>query len=148
MILISASTDIKYAFHAEATSSYTISGIRANQTLAFRHIVLNEGGQYIYVSSGGYFSCHLPGTYVFHLGLKPSGSVPLKAYIFLYNTQQKLAVVDTSDGHGSTRFASNVAIVKLKYGQVVGVRVDSTQANGTRLDNEMCYFSGFLLHPN
>lgn len=146
MILISASTDIKYAFHAETTSSYTISGIHANQTLAFPNIVYNEGGSYS--SSGGYFSCVTPGTYVFHLGLKPSGSVPLKAYILHENTNQKLAVVDTSDGNGSTRFASNVAIVKLTAGQRIIVQVDSTQANGARLDNEMCYFSGFLLHPN
>ena len=147
MILISAyaSADLKYAFHAEATSSYTISGIHANQTLAFRHIVYNEGRQYSY---SGYFFCHTPGTYVFHLGLKPSGNVPLKAYILNDNTKEKLAVVDTSDGHGSTRFASNVAIVKLEYGQRVYVKVDSTQANGALLDNEMCYFSGFLLHPN
>lgn len=145
MLLISASADFKFAFHAEATSSYTISGIHAGQTLAFSHIVYNEGGRY---SSGGYFSCNTPGTYVFHLGLKPSGSVPLKAYIFNDSTQQKLAVVDTSDGHGSTRFASNVAIVKLAYGHRVYVKVDSPQANGARLDNEMCYFSGFYLHPN
>ena len=145
MHFISASSDQKLAFHAEVTSSYTISSIRANQTLAFRHIVYNDGGRY---SSSGQFTCTLTGTYVFHLGLKPSGSVPLKAYIINSSTNQKLAVVDTSDGHGSTRFASNVAIVKLTSGQSVSVQVDSTQASGARLDNEMSYFSGFFLHPN
>lgn len=141
---VSASTHYRPAFHAETSSSYPITSIQSNQTLAFRHVLYNEGGHY---STNGQFTCTIPGTYVFYLGLKPHGSVPVKVYITRYG-YDKLAVVDSADGHGYTRFASNVAIIKLSQNQKVFVRVDQGQSSGARLDNEMNYFSGFLLQQN
>ncbi|XP_062582912.1 C1q-related factor-like [Saccostrea cucullata] len=138
-----SSSNSNPAFYAEASSSYPISSISANQTLIFRRVIYNEGGHYN--SGSGKFTAAIPGTYVFHLGLKPSGNVPVKAHIMRY-TNDRLAVVDSDDGHGYVHFASNMAILKLSKNQIVFVQVDNPQSSGATLNNELNFFSGFLLH--
>ncbi|XP_055042201.1 C1q-related factor [Misgurnus anguillicaudatus] len=132
----SAITNGGVAFYASLKDEFS-----KNEVLKFNNVITNLGGGYD--SSTGTFTCKTPGAYHFSYHIVKSGQ-SLRVDLIL-NDQTVVASALAVDAlHTDT--ASNSAVLQLKTGDRVFVRLNNGELVKREAENRFSTFSGFLLY--
>ncbi|OWF40610.1 C1q-related factor-like [Mizuhopecten yessoensis] len=136
---VRSTSEAKFAF--SASLSNRMSKFNRDEKIIMDNVLTNDGNGYDPLT--GVFTCHVPGTYVFHVTIQVEDGHSFGAEIV--KNGQEIAWV-LAEPMRSRASASTSVIVNLAIGDTVFVRSDGYfDQQSASIDDQFTSFSGFLI---
>ena len=117
--------------------------VEKDGVLKFDRVITNLGNAYN--SQTGTFKCQIPGTYMFDLNLISDIGSYVEASITLNGVSKVTAISDHRDVHAGRDQGSAAAILVLRKGDIISVKIDWPVESQTVHGEGKTTFSGYLL---